>query len=407
MSLLEVENLRTYFFTTEGIVQAVDGVSFEVDRGESLGIVGESGAGKSVAVKSIPGLIRHPGRIVDGTIRYKGQDLTELSETELREQIRGNEIAIVFQDSMSALDPVFTVGSQIQEVIVENTDRNKQEARERAIELLDDVGIPDPDQRVDEYPHQYSGGMQQRAMIAMALACDPSLIIADEPTTALDVTIQAGILDLFDEIMEKHDTSIVYVTHDLGVVREVCDRVSVMYLGKMVESARYDELYRNPKHPYTQSLLNSVVTPDETLDELDPIGGTMPSAISPPSGCRFRTRCPVAIDECSRIAPPQYAVEPGEHDAIDGRKTDDAIGGGETDDAIGGRGALDGIEPSETGRVATEHTVACLLYDDAIVEDEPALHEAEGHAGSDDGNVQTDGGTDEDTTNANTGSDDE
>ncbi|WP_137290803.1 ABC transporter ATP-binding protein [Natronorubrum halophilum] len=336
MSLLEVEDLRTYFFTADGIVQAVDGVSFEVDAGESLGIVGESGAGKSVAVKSIMGLIRDPGRVVDGSIRFDGRELTDLSERELRREIRGNEIAIIFQDAMSALNPVFTVGSQIEEVIVENTDRSPKEARARAVELLDDVGIPDPEQRIDEYPHQYSGGMQQRAMIAMALACDPRLIIADEPTTALDVTIQAGILDLFDDIQEKYETSMVYVTHDLGVVREVCDRVGVMYLGNMVERAPYDELYRNPKHPYTQSLLNSVVTPDETLDEIDPIGGTMPSAVSPPSGCRFRTRCPAAFDDCSKATPPLYDV--GEDDS---------------------------------------HEVACLLYDETVSRAEPALHESD------------------------------
>lgn len=335
MSLLEVEDLRTYFFTPDGIVQAVDGVSFDVATGESLGIVGESGAGKSVAVKSIMGLIREPGRIVDGSIRFDGRELTGLPENELRREVRGNEIAIVFQDAMSALNPVFTVGSQLQEVIVENTDRSKGDARSRAIELLGDVGIPDPEQRIDEYPHQYSGGMQQRAMIAMALGCDPRLIIADEPTTALDVTIQAGILDLFDDIQEKYETSMVYVTHDLGVVREVCDRVGVMYLGKMVECAPYEELYRNPKHPYTQSLLNSVVTPDETLDEIDPIGGTMPSAVSPPSGCRFRTRCPTAFGDCANATPPMYDV------------------------------GKDG-----------PHEAACLLYDDSVPRDEPTLHES-------------------------------
>jgi len=332
VSLLEVENLRTYFFTPAGIVQAVDGVSFEVDAGESLGIVGESGAGKSVAVKSIMGLIRDPGRIVEGSVRFDGRELTELSEAELRREIRGNEISIVFQDAMSALNPVFTVGSQLEEVIVENTDRSPSAARERAIELLDDVGIPNPDRRIDEYPHQYSGGMQQRAMIAMALACDPRLIIADEPTTALDVTIQAGILELFDEIQETHDTSIVYVTHDLGVVREVCDRVSVMYLGRVVESAPYEELYRYPKHPYTQSLLNSVVTPDEILDEINPIGGTMPSAVSPPSGCRFRTRCPEAVEECVHVTP-------------------------------------------RARQVGDSHTAACLLYDESNSHEEPTLRE--------------------------------
>ncbi|MFC7230838.1 ABC transporter ATP-binding protein [Saliphagus sp. GCM10025308] len=334
MSLLEVEDLRTYFFTSGGIVQAVDGVTFEVDAGESFGIVGESGAGKSVAVKSLMGLIRDPGRIVDGSIRFDGRELTDLSERELRREIRGNEISIIFQDAMSALNPVFPVGDQIEEVIVENTDRSPAEARERTIELLDDVGIPDPEQRVDEYPHQYSGGMQQRAMIAMALACDPRLIIADEPTTALDVTIQASILELFDEIQEKYETSMVYVTHDLGVVREVCDRVGVMYLGKLIERAPYEELYRNPKHPYTQSLLNSVVTPDETLDEINPIAGTMPSAMAPPSGCRFHTRCPVAFDDCPKAIPPSYDVGDDSH-----------------------------------------HEVACLLYDETVTRKKPALHE--------------------------------
>lgn len=338
MSLLEVEDLRTYFFTPDGVARAVEGVSFEVDAGESLGIVGESGAGKSVAVKSILGLIEHPGRTVDGSVRFDGRELTDMSETELRREIRGNEISIVFQDAMSALNPVFTVGSQLEEVIVENTHRTKTEARTRAIELLDDVGIPDPEQRIDEYPHQYSGGMQQRAMIAMALACDPRLIIADEPTTALDVTIQAGILDLFEEIQKENDTSVIYVTHDLGVVREVCDRVVVMYLGQIVESAPYDRLYRDPKHPYTQSLLNSVVTPDRTVDALDPIGGTMPSAVSPPSGCRFRTRCPVAEDACSRQVPPRYPID-------------------ESDDPDGGI-----------------RDVACLLYDEENEYAEPALH---------------------------------
>ena len=332
MTLLDVEDLRTYFYTPDGIVQAVDGVSFTLDRGESLGIVGESGAGKSVTAKSVLGLINTPGRIVDGTVRFDGHDLTELSERELRRTVRGNDISIVFQDAMSALNPVFTVGSQLTEVIEHNTDRNKQESRERALELLDDVGIPDPEQRFDEYPHQFSGGMQQRAMIAMALSCDPQLIIADEPTTALDVTIQAQILDLFDEIQEKYDTSIIYVTHDLGVVREVCDRVAVMYLGKIIETAPYDELYRDPKHPYTQALLNSVVTPDDRTDDLAPIAGSMPSAVNPPSGCRFRTRCPVAIDDCSRVEPPRLSAGPN-------------------------------------------RDVACLLYDDRYDEPEPQIHE--------------------------------
>jgi peptide/nickel transport system ATP-binding protein len=332
MSLLEVEDLRTYFYTPDGIVQAVDGVSFSVDRGESLGLVGESGAGKSVAVKSILGLIRSPGRIVSGSIRFDGQELVGMSEKALRTDVRGNGISIVFQDAMSALNPVFTIGSQLTEVIEHNTDRSKRESRERAAELLDLVGIPDPEQRFSEYPHQYSGGMRQRAMIAMALSCDPKLIVADEPTTALDVTIQAQILDLFEEIRERSETSVVYVTHDLGVVREVCDRVAVMYLGKVVETAPYEQLYREPAHPYTQSLLNSVLTPDEGVDQLAPIEGSMPSAVSPPSGCRFRTRCPVAIDDCAHVDPRGREVSPG-------------------------------------------HEAACLLYGEESGESEPRLHE--------------------------------
>jgi peptide/nickel transport system ATP-binding protein len=314
MALLEVEDLRTYFYTEEGIVQAVDGVSFEVERGETLGLVGESGAGKSVAVKSLLGLIRPPGHVVDGAVRFKGEDLSEYSESELRNGVRGTEIAMIFQDPMSALNPVFTVGTQISEIVEHHRDVSSEAAWDRTVELLDDVGIPDPAERADQYPHEFSGGMQQRALIAMALSCEPDLIIADEPTTALDVTIQAQILDLFEDIKAEYDTSMIYVTHDLGVVREVCDRVAVMYLGEVVENAGYEELYRNPKHPYTQALLRSTVSADRRAGELDPIEGSMPSAIDPPSGCRYRTRCPVAFDDCPRVEPPQYDVGP-DHDA--------------------------------------------------------------------------------------------
>ena len=332
MSLLEVENLRTYFYTQEGMVRAVDGISFSVERGEALGIVGESGAGKSVAVKSLLGLIESPGRIVDGSIRFDGQELTEMSEKDLRKQVRGSEISIVFQDPMSSLNPVFTVGHQIAEVIQYHEDASKKEARRRAEKLLEDVGIPDPERVVDDYPHQLSGGMRQRALIAMALSCQPKLIIADEPTTALDVTIQAGILELLDDIRAEYDTSIVYVTHDLGVVRELCDRVAVMYLGEIVERGPYRRLYEQPRHPYTQSLLKSVVTPDERHDDLDPIEGSMPSASNPPSGCRFRTRCPLAFEDCARRSPPLYDV-------------------------------------------SEDQSAACLLYDEAYGADEPRLHE--------------------------------
>jgi peptide/nickel transport system ATP-binding protein len=314
MSLLEVEDLRTYFYTEAGVVRAVDGVDFEVEAGESLGLVGESGAGKSVTVKSLLGLIDAPGKVVDGEVYFDGQPLHEMTEQELRQEVRGSDVSFVFQDPMSALNPVYTVGNQIAEIVEYHTDRTESEAWDRAVELLDDVGIPDPEQRAEQYPHEFSGGMRQRVLIAMALSCNPKLIIADEPTTALDVTIQAQIIELFEDIQEKYDTAIVYVTHDLGVVREVCDRVAVMYLGKIVESAPYDELYRDPHHPYTQMLMRSVVTPDRDVSSLEPIEGTMPSAVDPPSGCRFRTRCPRAFDACERVEPPRFDVAPG-HDS--------------------------------------------------------------------------------------------
>jgi peptide/nickel transport system ATP-binding protein len=351
VSLLEVEDLRTYFYTEEGTVQAVDGVDFSVERGETLGLVGESGAGKSVTVKSLLGLIEPPGKVVDGTVRFDGRDLTELSETQLRQEVRGSEMSFIFQDPMSALNPVYTVGNQICEVIEHHMGLDDEAARERAIELLDDVGIPDPEDRVDQYPHQFSGGMRQRALIAMALSCEPQLIVADEPTTALDVTIQAQILDLLEDIQEKYNTAIVYVTHDLGVVREVCDRVAVMYLGKIVESATYEELYRNPSHPYTQALLRSAITPDRRHEELDPIEGTMPSAIDPPSGCRFRTRCPVAIGDCSRVEPPRIDVG------------------------------------DEKG-----HDAACILYEEGYGVPEPRLHEDAGESGDEPGAATGGGG---------------
>jgi peptide/nickel transport system ATP-binding protein len=352
MALLEVEDLTTYFYTEEGIVQAVDGISFEIERGETLGLVGESGAGKSVAVESLLGLVRPPGHVVDGSIRFEGEELLDYSETELRERVRGEKISFIFQDPMSALNPVFTVGSQISEIIEHHRDVTETEAWDRTVELLDDVGIPDPAERADQYPHEFSGGMQQRAIIAMALSCEPDLIIADEPTTALDVTIQAQILDLFNDIQTEYDTSMIYVTHDLGVVREVCDRVAVMYLGEIAEKSPYEELYRNPKHPYTQALLRSTVTADRQAAELDPIEGSMPSAIDPPSGCRYRTRCPAAFTDCAEVEPPDYEVGPS-------------------------------------------HEAACLLYGDESKSD-PRLHETGktgGAGGSTDDRGWTDGGT--------------
>lgn len=315
--LLEVRNLKTQFFTAEGDVRAVDGISFDVYPGEIVGLVGESGAGKSVAVRSIMRLIEEPGAIVGGEIRFKGDLLVGfeehatqpsereavLSNEEMRRRIRGGEIAIIFQDPMESLNPVYSVGSQLQEIIALNRDVDEPTAREIGVEMLGEVGIPEPDQRFSEYPHQFSGGMRQRVLIAMALACEPSLIIADEPTTALDVTVQAQILRLVTDIQQRYDTSFIWVTHDMGVIAEICDRVNVMYLGEIVEQATVDNLFHDTKHPYTESLLGALPRPDTTVEELTPIGGVMPEAIDPPSGCRFHPRCPDAREVCANRRP--------------------------------------------------------------------------------------------------------
>ncbi len=321
--LLRVENLKTQFFTETGTVRAVDGISFEVHEGEIVGIVGESGAGKSVASMSLLRLVENPGEIVGGTIEYRGQtifDLEEgpdgelrehpemLSESEMREQIRGREIAVIFQDPMESLNPVFTVGGQLREFIELNRDLGGADAKREAIEMLREVGIPDPEERYEEYPHQFSGGMRQRVLIAMALACEPNLIIADEPTTALDVTVEGQIIDLVDDLQDRYDTSFVWVTHDMGVVAEICDRVNVMYLGEIVEQAPVDELFYETKHPYTTALLNSMPRPDQAT-ELQPIEGVMPEAISSPSGCRFHPRCPDAREVCARVHPETLDVD--------------------------------------------------------------------------------------------------
>jgi peptide/nickel transport system ATP-binding protein len=329
-TILEVENLKTKFFTEEGVVRAVDGVSFDVRQGEIVGLVGESGAGKSVAVQSIMRLVEEPGAVVGGEVRFKdrllfgledetaageGAERRErdemLTDEEMRRDVRGREIAIIFQDPMESLNPVYTVGSQIEEFIELNRDVTGEEAREIAMETLRDVGIPEVEARYDDYPNQFSGGMRQRVLIAMALACEPSLIIADEPTTALDVTVEAQILDLVDDLQDRYDTSFVWVTHDMGVVAEVCDRVNVMYLGEVVEQATVNDLFHETKHPYTRSLLDSLPRPDRTVEELDPIEGVMPEAINPPSGCRFHTRCPEAREVCA-------AVEPDARQSADG-----------------------------------------------------------------------------------------
>ncbi|MFC5972302.1 ABC transporter ATP-binding protein [Halomarina salina] len=318
--LLSVENLQTQFFTEEGTVRAVDGISFEVNEGEIVGLVGESGAGKSVATSSIMRLVESPGQIVGGTVTYKGKKIVDietgpdgeprqsdemLTNEEMREQIRGKEIAIIFQDPMEALNPVFKVGAQLREFIEINRDVDRKEARRIAVDMLREVGIPEPEKRYDSYPHQFSGGMRQRVLIAMALACEPSLIIADEPTTALDVTVEGQIIDLVHDLEARYDTSFVWVTHDLGVVAEICDRVNVMYLGEIIESAHVDDLFYDTKHPYTEALLQSIPRPDQTVEELDPIVGVMPEAINPPSGCRFHTRCPDARTVCREVHPSQ------------------------------------------------------------------------------------------------------
>ncbi|AQL43393.1 ABC transporter ATP-binding protein [Halorientalis sp. IM1011] len=316
--LLRVEDLRTHFVTADGVVQAVDGISFEVHEGEIVGLVGESGAGKSVATASILRLVESPGEIVGGRVEFRGETILEvehdddgdpvrtdetLSDAEMRSRIRGREIAIVFQDPMESLNPVYSVGGQLREFVERNRDMSSAAARDEAIAMLEEVGIPEPAARFDDYPHQFSGGMRQRVLIAMALACEPSLVVADEPTTALDVTVEGQILELVSDLQDRYDTSFLWVTHDMGVVSEICDRVNVMYLGEIVEQADVDDLFYDTHHPYTEALLNSIPRPDETVAELDPIEGVMPEAIDPPSGCRFHTRCPDAREVCRQTEP--------------------------------------------------------------------------------------------------------
>jgi oligopeptide/dipeptide ABC transporter ATP-binding protein len=289
-TLLAVRDLHTSFYTHEGVVRAVDGISFEVKRGEILGLVGESGCGKSVTSLSILRLVGAPGKIDSGEIAFDGRDLLTLDGNAMT-QIRGNRIAMIFQQPQSALNPVFKVGDQISEVLNIHQALGKKAGHDRALELLTLVGIPDPERRLKAYPHELSGGMAQRVMIAMALACIPELLIADEPTTALDVTIQAQILDLMRDLRTKLDTAIILITHDLGVVAEMADRIAVMYAGQIVEEARVDELFNNPKHPYTQGLIGSIPVLGVVKDALDVIPGNVPNLINLPPGCRFAPRC--------------------------------------------------------------------------------------------------------------------
>jgi oligopeptide transport system ATP-binding protein len=315
MSLLSVRELSTHFFTREGVVHAVDGVSFDVEQGKVLGIVGESGCGKTVTALSIIGLIpKPPAKIVGGELLFDGRDLAKLSERQL-EDVRGSRIAMIFQDPMTSLNPTLTIGTQITETIRRHFDVSKEAARKRAVEILDEVHIPNAAKRLDDYPHRLSGGMRQRVMIAIAISCEPELLIADEPTTALDVTIQAQILDLLDELRESHGTAMILITHDMGVVAEAADDVVVMYAGQVVEQAPTLELFDNPEHPYTEALLGALPQLEGNgvrQRRLTAIPGRPPDLIDPPQTCRFAARCKYAGgDACTQRMPELREIRPG------------------------------------------------------------------------------------------------
>jgi oligopeptide transport system ATP-binding protein len=308
--LLDVRDLQTQFFTRDGAVRAVNGVTFHVDRGEALGLVGESGCGKSVSALSIMGLVPPPGRVVGGEVWYGGRDMVKLPESE-REKIRGNEIAMIFQDPISYLNPVMTIGRQIAEPLRIHRDMNYAAGRRRAIELMKLVGIPGAESRVDNYPHQFSGGMRQRVMIAMALSCDPKILIADEPTTALDVTIQAQILELLQRLRVELGMALILITHDLGVVAGIVDRINVMYAGYIVETAPVGEVFKDPRHPYSLGLMASIPRLDQVRgSRLTPITGVPPDLIDMPAGCPFQARCPYAVGESVHRNPPLLPVGP-------------------------------------------------------------------------------------------------
>lgn len=297
MKLLQVTDLHTSFFTPSGEVKAVNGLSFSLDEGKVLGIVGESGSGKSVTAYSILQILASSGKIVSGSILYRGQELVGCTKEEI-EKIRGNKISIIFQDPMTSLNPVFTIGNQLMEAIMLHTDRNKEQAKERAVEMLRLVGVNEPEKRIKQYPHEFSGGMRQRVMIAMALACEPDILIADEPTTALDVTIQAQILDLIKDLQKQLGMSVILITHDLGVVAEMCDEVIVMYAGGVCERGTADEIFYNPKHEYTKGLMRSIPTVNDEGRRLEPIGGTPVDLLNMPDGCPFAPRCDAAMKIC-------------------------------------------------------------------------------------------------------------
>ncbi len=303
--LLEIKDERLSFFTPAGEVKALNGVSFSMDEGEVLGIVGESGSGKSVTAYSIMGLTAYPGKLIGGTIRFNGHEIEKMSENDFR-KIRGNEVSIIFQDPMTSLNPVYTIGNQITEVIRLHTDKDKKQAYERAKELLELVGINEPTKRLKQYPHELSGGMRQRVMIAIALACEPKLLIADEPTTALDVTIQAQILDLMQDLRKKLGMSIIMITHDLGVVASMCEKIAVMYAGHIVEYGTADEIFYEPKHEYTKGLIKSIPKLNaENTERLVPIEGQPVDLLNPPAGCPFAPRCSKCMKICLKQMPPK------------------------------------------------------------------------------------------------------
>jgi oligopeptide/dipeptide ABC transporter ATP-binding protein len=313
VALLEVEDLHTFFKTRAGEVRAVDGVSFSLEERKTLGIVGESGSGKSVTVLSIMGLVLPPGRVVSGSVRFDGQELTTMKSKQL-EDLRGDRIGMIFQDPMTSLNPTLTIGKQITETLERHLDMSRQEARKRAIELLEEVHIPKAASRLDDYPHRYSGGMRQRVMIAIAISCDPKLLIADEPTTALDVTVQAGILDTLEELREEHDMAMIIITHNMGVVAEAADDIAVMYAGQIVEQATALDLFDRPEHPYTEALLGALpkFEGDARHARLATIPGRPPDLIAPPEACRFAPRCKHAgMDDCNVVPPELREIRPG------------------------------------------------------------------------------------------------
>jgi peptide/nickel transport system ATP-binding protein len=310
-TLLSIKNLKTHFFSAGKVIRALDGVSFDIEEGESFGLVGETGCGKSVTALSILRLIPFPpGRIVEGEIHFRGRDLLDLRDEEIR-SVRGKEISMIFQEPMTSLNPVFRIGDQMKEVIMLHQSLTKTQALEKSAEMLELVNMPEARKVLGQFPHQLSGGMRQRAMIAMELSCRPFLLIADEPTTALDVTIQAQILKLIKEIKEKFHTSILLITHDLGIIAEICDRVAVMYAGSIVEQAGVGEIFENPKHPYTKGLWGAIPRIEEEKESLAVIPGIVPDLSQPPVGCKFNPRCSSRLAPCDRSVPPAFQVSPG------------------------------------------------------------------------------------------------